>query len=318
MKGLRILDEDVIEDEDFGSFTVKSQSSEGVIYTVQTQSLSFWRTTKRKAEFKKAHKLFNTEAERNLLRSSLLDRPKNHLSRQLDDGTRQTGNFSGVASTLESLDQTVFVESPFTVKLYHMKSIDSNLSSDDFVKLKLKDPGFKIGWLYDCIIYSYLVRISKAMHEVKIIDPCISQVIGCPNSDILKNENILDYEKVLIPGNPTGVHWVLLAVHPKDMVIEFYNPASNRLENCYHQFIAHWAKALAKNTKSKVSQWKVCVPKHNCQIDSTSCGVFICWYSEQILSSVSTNASFDTQLFRVQMYDTLMKFGGRTFAKENC
>ncbi|CAH0392641.1 unnamed protein product [Bemisia tabaci] len=231
---------------------------------LQTQSIELYQTFKKKGDSRKSHKLFVPESERASVRTSLLTPP--------------LPNFSGTISPPETFTDTLFVKGPYTVKLYQMKSLDSNIFIEDNEKIALIDPRFSRGWLYDCIIYSYLVKIASDFPTTKIVDPCLSQVVKYFDRENFQNLNVPLYEKLIIPRNPTEDHWLLLVAYPDSKVIEFYDPASNTVKHHYHQFIGQWAKVLAKYSGSPLADWKVCLPMHDLQSDSISCGVHVSWF----------------------------------------
>nr|XP_018899574.1 PREDICTED: uncharacterized protein LOC109032085 [Bemisia tabaci] len=257
------------------------------------ESQSLYRTTKKKGEWRKNHKLFTCDSEKTLIHSALIH-------------TQNPKNFTKTIPSVEAVTESLFVEGPYEIKLYHVKSLDYHISAVDEKMLSQVVPDFQRGWLYDCVIYTHTIRISSHVPNVFIVDPCVSQCIQSAQRDSLRNINVSEFEKMFIPCNPTGDHWVLMVAYPLTKVIEFVDPRSNSIGSQYHQFIGHWVRALSKKLGTSASEWKVYVPKHTEQSDSHNCGVFVSWYVDQILNNLSINTELNTNAYRLNMYQVLM------------
>ena len=55
----------------------------------------------------------------------------------------------------------------------------------------------------------------------------------------------------------------------------------------------------------QLEDWQVNCPKHVRQNDSSSCGVFVCWYAEKILLGQATDENFNSDEYRKYIYSVI-------------
>lgn len=214
-------------------------------------------------------------------------------------------NFSGSLKLSDSLFKTLFKLGPYNVKLYHLKSLDPDIPDEDLERIQIEVPGFKKGWLYDCVIYSFLTKIAQPHISVKVIDPCVSQLVLRSNGEPVPIESVAHFDRILIPCNPDESHWLLVVVYPAVKLIHFFDPQSTIVEPEYHKFIGFWAKTISKASGIPLKEWQMKSPKHTKQTDNLNCGVYVAWYADQILKNRTTFTSVDIPKFRRYMYECL-------------
>ena len=93
----------------------------------------------------------------------------------------------------------------------------------------------------------------------------------------------------------------------------FYDPLTNH-PNSFRALYRNTAAKFGCHFDNNFNAKDVTIPSHAIQHDETSCGVFLCWYVEQILKGCSTEKEFTFYDEYVQfiiderrkIYDTLL------------
>ena len=113
-----------------------------------------------------------------------------------------------------------------------------------------------------------------------------------------------DARVILAPWNPSGSHWVLIAIFLPSLKAVYLDPLSNSRSATDNRVVQ--AKAMfshlirVKKSDDGKLQWSF--PNHALQEDGYNCGVFTCIYAERIAKNQSINSEIDAFRERQRIY----------------
>jgi len=155
------------------------------------------------------------------------------------------------------------------------------------VNLPIKDAQHKRGWLTDSIIDSFLLCLQKQHKDVIVCGAIESLAIASTNSARLlwRGFELKKIKKIFIPFNPSHVHWILIVLMVETSSIVVLDPMKKSFhKEDYQKAVTVGEKLLQKFGKVSYSTATL---DHALQEDSSSCGVYCCYYAEQLAKGVN-------------------------------
>ncbi len=113
---------------------------------------------------------------------------------------------------------------------------------------------------------------------------------------------------ILAPWNPSGNHWVLVAIFLPSFTAVYLDPLSNEKNACDAKVMeanimfSYHVRAKLSNEAKLV--WSF--PRHTLQEDGYNCGVFVCTYAQRIVKNLSINAEIDGRRERQHIYTKII------------
>ena len=175
-------------------------------------------------------------------------------------------------------------------------SLEPTLDPTNLAMLKGFDNGFKVGWLHDEVVNLFFHQLYKA-HD---------SIIYCPSTEALviaqdktyrrlwRGEDITNKELLLIPFNPSSNHWILIAIELIKRIMYIFDPMTNNNNPISYPDATKVGSRLVQQKFNRQLTY-ITTQRHATQQDYTSCGVFVCYYAEQLFKG--NNIRFpDTKL----------------------
>ena len=104
-----------------------------------------------------------------------------------------------------------------------------------------------------------------------------------------KECDLSDKNIILIPFNPSNIHWVLVVVNIRSRKVILLDPLNNAVNQQEHlcKQAMNLGKRLLALKFGLEADGELTTIKHVKQPDSKSCGVFTCYYAEQIAKGIA-------------------------------
>ena len=111
-----------------------------------------------------------------------------------------------------------------------LKSLETHYSPSCINDIKKTDPYFRVGWLHDEIVDSYLFLLELKFNHVLYCGYVEARAIvgGKSVKCLWKNQQLFNKELFFVPYNPSGVHWLPIALNLLQGIIMLLDPV---LEN---------------------------------------------------------------------------------------
>ena len=214
------------------------------------------------------------------------------------------------STTCKSLTKTILKNGPNNLSLLVLKSLDTELSAFEVKKLVDADRNFRPRWLYDEIIDSFCWMIAKEVPGVLLCPTLVTAALARRRQNALRLDHLWrvdsmdDARAILAPWNPSGSHWILIAIFLPSLKAVYLDPLSNSRNATDRRVVQ--AKAMfshlirVKKSDDAKLQWSF--PNHALQEDSYNCGVFTCIYAERIAKNQSINSEIDPLRERQRIY----------------
>jgi len=136
-----------------------------------------------------------------------------------------------------------------------------------------------------------ILRASRNISNVGILTRKIDEI---------KNKRV-----ILLPGNLTGDHWIILAIMLKENEIRFYDPLQYAI--CPKTLsLLKQTVSDCKAVFSTVSPWKIKVVQLSKQSDSVNCGVNICHFAKETADGAEYSLTSSPAKFRKYMYSVIV------------
>ncbi|XP_052126459.1 uncharacterized protein LOC113211795 [Frankliniella occidentalis] len=305
------------EADDISSMTpVVHFNSNEKLKTQVSQLASFNKPKKRKAP--KDYKLSPTK--------------KAAVVKNLLDVIRVTENFTPSLSYASSPCDVVLKCGQEKITLLNLKTLEMKLSEEEKKLCTKSDPAFHTGWLSSSIINTYLDKLQEMYPACLSLssDLAVRAVYyGMSNQNILKKKLAgQKVEVILLPANLTGAHWCIVAVFLRGLKPEiwYYDPLQGDLQGdaatkkLLFQLHSDLKSIFPPSSSHEVADDIIYVEAKK-QMDSMSCGVYVCSFAEQMAQKkLSYNLIENVPDFRRTMYDLIV--GGclkrKTYSEESC
>ena len=179
----------------------------------------------------------------------------------------------------------VFTISCHYITAIDLLSIDTYLPLETINEIKKCDPRFVVGWLDDEVINGFIFLIAK---QCKDLVYCSSgEALLAEKKMSLRKmwvlENLSCINRILIPYNANGSHWILIAISVIDKKLCILDPLHQKVqpsESSYKKAMTIASHIL--KSKFDIDDFTVVNLDHSLQSDSVSCGVLVCYYAEQL------------------------------------
>ena len=147
--------------------------------------------------------------------------------------------------------------------------------------IKSYDKLFKPGWLHDEIINVFLFSFTKEHSEVLFCGSAEAMLIdhGMSFRKMWKNEDRTKKSLVLISFNPTNSNWKLISINLSEATVSVLDPM---VRQCQDQDALYVANRILQK-KFGIHKFLVKKMQYLLQRDCISCGVFVCYFAEQIV-----------------------------------
>jgi len=208
----------------------------------------------------------------------------------------------------KNMAKCILNNGPHSLSLIQIKSLEPLLSRNELAILKVHDPDFNTGWLYDAIIDSFLWCLCEQIPNCLYASSAIAQILenGSSIHRLWKDVSFCNKKWLFMPWNPTRVHWILIAVDLVQQKMIFLDPKEN--SNAEHGFFIELGKELINNllrNKFGFAVSSVESPNKILQQDFMSCGVFVCWYAYVLARGKNLDDKFGLLDFRKHIYETV-------------
>ena len=229
-----------------------------------------------------------------------------HLKDTLNDAV-QSSSFTPSLSYC-GLTDSLLTNGPHVLTLLQLKSLEPYLSEEDVAILQSKDCQFQSGWLYDKIINGYLWQLCKNNSKCLYVASATTKVLLTIKSinNLWKNQKLNSIRYIFIPYNINN-HWVLLALDVLNQMLLSLDPSSTIFDES--AYVVQTAKEIVKRIaieKFHFSLEKIESPKRLFQVDSMSCGVFVCLYAHLLANGNDLTAPQQRlKHFRLHIYKTI-------------
>ena len=169
----------------------------------------------------------------------------------------------------------------FAVDYLNLMTLEVAHSRAQLKEIKKIDNNFKPGWLHDEIINSFLFNLSKVHNDVLICGSAQAMIIHLGKSfrKMWNTENLSQKSTILIPFNPTNNHWKLIYINLKEHSVSVLDPMVSKSQD---EDSFNVAKAILQK-KFGISKFDKLHFEYSLQRDSVNCGVFVCYFAEQIV-----------------------------------
>ncbi|XP_078489944.1 uncharacterized protein LOC144746767 [Ciona intestinalis] len=193
----------------------------------------------------------------------------------------------------KSITDKALQHGPYSVTYLQLLSLELELMPEQIQKIQVYDKQFRVGWLYDEIINSFLSCLCRDNEHVMYADSAVAQMMERGNSSLRRlwtNVNLSKKKLIFIPWNPNGCHWVLLAVDIKNRQLLYLDP----LEKDSSQLTVNIDKAklflnnvLNDKFGIQITSVDTMSTKRKYQSDYMSCGPLICMYAKWLCEGKS-------------------------------
>jgi hypothetical protein len=164
-------------------------------------------------------------------------------------------------------------------------------------------------YLQDDIIHAYLSCIKKNK-RVLVIPATTSFKIFSGENNIYKNDNLTNYDQIVMPLLINGNHWTCVLINNSTCEFIYINPFIATHEETKQKFEL-WRQFSESRREFQLFKWTCKNVNHSVQNDSVNCGVFICVFIQRFIEMVQ-DFSFDSSKenllnLRKHIADTLSK-----------
>lgn len=170
----------------------------------------------------------------------------------------------------------------FTLSYIELLSLESNHPADQLAQIKSIEKEFRTGWLTDAVVDSFVLNILLDKPHLLSCGAVEAFSIsrGYNFRLLWKGLNYLEKKAILIPFNLNGWHWTLIYMNLATREYTFLDPMSNtKHTNAMVKVIVDRIVAIKLNDKV---EWKQTFIDHTTQNDCMSCGVYVCYFAEQL------------------------------------
>ncbi|XP_078495388.1 uncharacterized protein LOC113474043 isoform X2 [Ciona intestinalis] len=178
---------------------------------------------------------------------------------------------------------------PYSVTYLQLLSLEMNISSQQKQEIWACDKRFRVGWLYDEIIDSYLWCLCQNNKQIMFADSAVAQCMksGLSVKRLWANMTLENMKFIFIPYNPSRIHWVLLVVDIKKKQLLYLDPRKHAL-NLPKQL--ETTKLFLNNVLHskfgfKITTIDTMLTSRTFQNDFMSCGAIICMYASWLTES---------------------------------
>ena len=222
--------------------------------------------------------------------------------------TPHTG-FTPLITESSSITAKLLRNGPHSVSLLEIKSLEPFLHRETQILLSsMSEKPFIPGWLYDEVINSFFWCLQED-HE-HVLYAASTSMLSLQNGGQggrLWSEKSNEKNLIIAPWNPTHCHWTLIAIDLQQRNIFYVDPlnAADDIKNkAQMQIIAKFIPLIIEN-KFGLSEFQISSPPHTLQQDTSSCGVFVCWYASQFVQGKSMSDGCDPYKMRVRIYNKI-------------
>ena len=207
---------------------------------------------------------------------------------------------------------TLFQYGSTNISWYQLMSIENPTSltpSDISIINQVPDASFRAGWLYDCIVDSYL-SLQTLLHKSLFCESTTFLSMRFPKAspDWLwrdANGENMDFKKhniVIAPYNINRNHWILFIANLREEVLYVLDPMKQTASGAdIAENILLFIIESKTGIKCIVNRSK----PHVLQADSFNCGVFVCYYAESYLQGKPLTAPFSVLRLRRKIKEVL-------------
>ena len=181
--------------------------------------------------------------------------------------------------------------------------------SDKSMLKQVPDASFRPGWLYDCIVDSYL-SLQTLLHKSLFCESTTFLSMRFPKASPDRlwrdaNGENMDFKKhniVIAPYNINRNHWILFIANLREEVLYVLDPMNQTASGAdIAENILLFIIESKTGIKCIVNRSK----PHVLQADSFNCGVFICYYAESYLQGKPLTAPFSVLRLRRKIKEVL-------------
>jgi hypothetical protein len=203
----------------------------------------------------------------------------------------------------------VFTLENINLTILELKSLEEGLNTDAIAALQKCDKNFKSGWLYDVVIDAFILRLcqhhSNVLSVECVVVTALENLKSIPN--IFEGVSLKDKTLIFFPHNIWLRHWTLIVVDIQAQELIYFNPIGYKPEKKEISLFSDILVLIQETFKIDTTSWLCKIIPHVLQSDSYSCGVFVCWYAQQIVRGESLLEHFNTLNFRSTIYKTIVE-----------
>nr|CAB3262918.1 uncharacterized protein LOC100185158 [Phallusia mammillata] len=210
--------------------------------------------------------------------------------------------------TQNSLEQLLLKNGPHYLSLVQLKCLEPELDLEERQLVLLSDKNFKEGWLVDDVLNSYLWSLCQEYKHVLYASSehssLLQQDMAVP--ELWQDETINGKKYIFVPWNPTGAHWILLAVDVVKRTLMYLDPMQLSLD--INDVLVKMAKDfMTKLMKDKFDIKIVALETKNrtLQEDVLGCGVLVCMYARWLASNQPLLNSGSDYAYRKEIFDCI-------------
>ena len=112
---------------------------------------------------------------------------------------------------------------------------------------------------------------------------------------------------MMCPWNPSGSHWILLSFHFPTQELLIVDPmCASPSPSLSQTALRILREVLQAKFPGRYNNITIKVPNHSTQNDSISCGVYVCWYTKQMLENKSLSAQMSPVQTRYDIFETVV------------
>ncbi|KAL5019429.1 hypothetical protein ScPMuIL_003487 [Solemya velum] len=169
----------------------------------------------------------------------------------------------------------------------------------------------------DEVIDAYLHLITQNRGDIYHINCVVMTSIFCGRGNIhlhslLQQVNIDNYTEILGAINEGGNHWSLVIIRPTQKILLYLNPMGEILDS-KQKLLQNWYAFLKLREEAGVQaafgSWSIDTLPHCCQIDGSSCGIYVLKFAENYLlgNTLTVNwTKFDLIKIREEVSSVLL------------
>jgi len=144
--------------------------------------------------------------------------------------------------------KTILKNGCHSLSYLDLLSLETTFPNSDKATIKKKDPQFKVGWLHDEIINSFIRNVTE-VYSKNCLYVCSTTAMSISHGNSFRrlwsNRKLCAVETILIPFNPSGSHWILVVLNKINKTITILDPLKNTLN--LHQRSVKLAIKLGKS-----------------------------------------------------------------------
>ena len=206
--------------------------------------------------------------------------------------------------------KTILTKGSLNMTYASLKSLQVDISQQevDFTKSFRRD--FCKGWLFEDVIDSYFEWLSLRNPSILICKSTIFlSILPSPTLELLwQNEYVRQKDLILAPYNIDSNHWALVSVNLNNREILYIDPGQTSTEIKDFNFKEAkgiMSKILRQKFDLDINDFKTYSPPHITQKDTYNCGVYICFYAQNITEVSSIESDFDIKKFRRHIFEAI-------------